>query len=104
MKAEVEDGEKYERRDNVEKVISGNAVPNESGAKQTNAKVDEEDKYMMINLPERVDDYAVPDPDGLSTIYRTTSNKGDRFPVITIRSFYLKIISSLFRCSSERKI
>ena len=41
IKAEVEDNEKYERRDNVEKVVSGNAVPNESGA---NAKVDEEDK------------------------------------------------------------
>ena len=42
LKAEVEDDEKYERRDTVEKVVTGNAVPNESGA---NAKVDGEDKY-----------------------------------------------------------
>ena len=84
---------------------------------------------MIINLHEGADDYTVPDPDGgqiynvydyldpdengihssldqQSTTVPVTvppSNEGDWLPVNelhTIRSFYLKIILSLYRCSN----
>ena len=76
-KLDIEDYEKYERRNTVPKVKPGNvtvdhkttqsgdayAVPHKAGAKQSNVGGDEDDdKY--IDQTEGAGNYAVPDPDG----------------------------------------